>query len=169
MHSSREQAPSSVCASLPKRGELFRSSRNVLPPRTSFEIRSLLRRCSFESQPETSRVLKLSSDARRHRRSHRHARRVERDESDRLGRRRAYRLCVAHADGALDRRMHIDGKNLSRLAGAILEIQSGAARASLPGILEILYEGNRDPVVFACRAFPSSPENSRPCRSSNSL
>jgi DNA-binding CsgD family transcriptional regulator len=50
--------------------------------------------------------------------------------------------------------LHIDGKNLSRLASAIVEIQNGAALESLPGVLEILDDGNRDPIVFACRAYP---------------
>jgi len=51
--------------------------------------------------------------------------------------------------------LHIDGKNLARLAGAVVEIQSGATRESLPAVVEILDDGNRDPIVFACRAFPT--------------
>ena len=49
----------------------------------------------------------------------------------------------------------LDGRNLSRLARLIIEIETGAPRESLPGVAEILAHGSRDPVVFACRAFPS--------------
>jgi ATP/maltotriose-dependent transcriptional regulator MalT len=57
-------------------------------------------------------------------------------------------------DGGWTNATHIDGRNLARLSRAILEVRAGTLRNSLPGVIEILDDGNRDPVVFACRAFP---------------
>jgi DNA-binding CsgD family transcriptional regulator len=50
---------------------------------------------------------------------------------------------------------HIDARNLSRLARAIIEIQSGARRDSLPDVFQIFADGNCDAIVFAYRAFPA--------------
>jgi ATP/maltotriose-dependent transcriptional regulator MalT len=78
---------------------------------------------------------------------------------------RGVRAIVLAASGLLDSALqvleedwvsvtHIDGRNLVRLANAILQVQSEAQRDSLPEVIEILNEGNRHAVVFACRAFP---------------
>jgi len=47
-----------------------------------------------------------------------------------------------------------DGRNLCKLAEAIIELQSTGERNALPAIVQIIEEGHLDGVVFACRAFP---------------
>jgi len=48
----------------------------------------------------------------------------------------------------------LDGRNLSRVARAIVEIQVGADGGSLNEVTETMAAGNLDVVVFGCRAFP---------------
>jgi DNA-binding CsgD family transcriptional regulator len=49
---------------------------------------------------------------------------------------------------------HIDSRHLVPLARAILEIQRGARRESIPRVRQVVSDGNHAAVVFACRAFP---------------